>query len=386
MKNLFRIRWTKAVCILSFCGMSLVSCRENSSGGASAKTYETMTITSSFKTLYSRYTATLQGRQDVEIRPQVSGTITTVCVEEGAKVSKGQILFIIDQVPYEAALKTATAQVEVAKSNVATARITMESKAELFKQHIISSLEKQTAENTFASQEAELALALAQEENARNNLSYTVVKSPVDGIAGMLPYRVGALVSPTMTTPLTTVSDNSEIYAYFSMTEAQILSLSRQNGSLRKALVAMPDVRLILSDGSEYAYRGTIDAVSGVIDATTGAVSLRATFPNAEGVILSGGSATLVFPYERESCFVIPQSATYEVQDKIYVFRVVNGKVTATLVTVSATSDGKEYIIENGLAAGDVIVTEGVSTLKEGTAVQSKTISTGQSKTGNTNS
>lgn len=372
MKKLFRIRWTKAFCILSFCGIVLGSCNENSSGGSMSKEYETMKLAPSGKTLYSRYTATLQGRQDVEIRPQVSGTITQICVEEGASVCKGQTLFIIDQVPYEAALNTATAQVEVAKSNVATARITMESKAELFRQNIISALEKQTAENTFASQEAELALALAQEVNARNNLSYTVVKSPVDGTAGMMPYRVGSLVSSTIDTPLTTVSDNSEIYAYFSMTETQILTLSRQSGSLRKALVAMPEVRLILNDGSEYAYSGKIDAVSGVIDVATGAVSLRATFPNAEGVIMSGGSATIIFPYERESCLVIPQSATYEVQDKVYVFKVVDGRATATLVMVSATSDGKEYIVESGLSAGDVIVTEGVSTLKEGTVVQPK--------------
>lgn len=134
------------------------------------------------------------------------------------------------------------------------------------------------------SQKASLSLAQAQETNARNNLSYTVVKSPVDGTAGMISYRVGALVGPTMTTPLINVSDNSEIYAYFSMTEAQILSLARRSGSLRKAVQEMPDVQLILSDGSEYAYRGKIDAVSGVIDATTGAVSLRATFQNAEGV------------------------------------------------------------------------------------------------------
>lgn len=372
MKKLFKIGWIKAICILSVCSVALVSCKEKSSEGSMTRVYATLTIASCQKTLYSRYTATLQGRQDVEIRPQVSGTITNVCVAEGAQVCKGQPLFIIDQVPYESALKTAIAQVEVAKSNVATARITFESKVELFRQNIISSLEKQTAENTLASQEAELMLAQAQEVNARNDLSYTVVKSPVDGTAGMIPYRVGALVSPTISIPLTTVSDNSEVYAYFSMTEAQILSLSRHSGSLRKALTAMPEVRLILSDGSEYAYRGKIDAVSGVIDAGTGTVSLRATFPNAEGVILSGGSATVVFPYERESCFVIPQSATYEVQDKVYVFKVVDGRAIATLITVSATSDGKEYIIESGLTAGDVIVTEGVSTLKEGTVIQSK--------------
>lgn len=369
------ITMAEAALAVAFCLVLFFSCNEKPAADA-GKTYETMVLTTSGKSLYSRFTATLRGRQDVEIRPQVSGTITEVCVAEGAPVHKGQTLFVIDQVPYQAALQTAQAQVRVAQAEVSNARLTAESKDELFRQNIVSSLEKETAYNLLESQKASLLLAEAQETNARNNLSYTLVKSPVEGTAGMMPFRVGTLVSPTMTDPLTTVSDNREIYAYFSMTEAQILSLSRQSGSLGKALQEMPAVQLILSDGSEYAYRGMIDAVSGVIDATTGAVSLRATFLNIEGVMLSGGSATLVFPYERTGCIVIPQSATYEVQDKVYAFTVKNNRAVATLITVSATSDGKEYIVEEGLKAGDTIVTEGVSTLKEGTAIQLKQIST----------
>lgn len=375
MKRLLIVTLVELALLFGACFFFLVSCTEKKTG-ETTKSYETLTLSPGNKLLTSRYTATLQGRQDVEIRLQVSGTITEVCVAEGQPVSKEQPLFIIDQIPYEAALKTAEAQVKVASADVSTARLTAESKDELFRKNIISSLEKQTADNTLQSQLASLALAEAQATNARNNLSYTVVKSPVDGTAGMMPYRVGALVGPNITTPLTTVSDNSQVYAYFSMTESQILSLSRQSGSIRKALDEMPAVKLLLSDGSEYAYTGKIDAVSGVIDATTGAVSLRATFPNAEGVILSGGSATIIFPYERESCIVIPQSATYEVQNKVYAYKVVDGCAVATLINVSATSDGKEYIVEEGLKAGDVIVTEGVSTLKEGTAIQPKETNT----------
>lgn len=369
MKRLLIITLVELALLFGIGFFLLVSCKADKTG-ETAKSYETLALSSSRKSLTSRYTATLRGRQDVEIRPQVSGTIIEVCVTEGEPVRKGQPLFIIDQVPYEAALKTAQAQVEVARSEVSTASLTADSKKELFRQNIISVLDKQTADNTLQSRQASLALAQTQEINARNNLSYTVVKSPVNGMAGMMPYRVGALVGPDITTPLTTVSDNSEIYAYFSMTEAEILSLSRRSGSIRKALDEMPAVKLLLSDGSEYAYSGKIDAVSGVIDPTTGAVSLRATFPNEEGVILSGGSATVIFPYERESCIVIPQSATYEVQDKVYAYKVVNGCATATLISVSATSDGKEYIVEDGLKAGDMIVVEGVSTLKEGTVIQ----------------
>lgn len=370
MKRLFLIVTAVEVTAAVAIGLTLLTSCKGVTEAKTSKTYATLTLAPAHKALYTRYTTTLQGCQDVEVRPQVSGTITEVAIAEGAPVRRGQTLFVIDQVPYLAALKTAVAQVEVAKANVATARLTAQSKTELFRQNIVSALEKQTADNTLESQQASLALAQAGEENARNDLSYTVVTSPVDGTAGMIPYRVGALVGPTLETPLTTVSDNSRIHAYFSMTEAQVLALSRQSGSLQKALKSMPDVRLLLSDGSEYAHPGKMDAVSGVIDPTTGAVSLRATFPNEEGVMLSGGSATIVFPYERAACIVVPQSATYEVQDKVYVFKVVNGAATATLITVSPTSDGQEYVVESGLSADDVIVTEGVSTLKEGTVIQ----------------
>lgn len=352
--------------------MGLSACHQ-SKESASAGSYETMQVNRTTKTLTSRFSAALKGKQDVEIRPQVSGTITELCVEEGAQVAKGQPLCIIDQIPYQAALETAVANVKVAEANVATARMTAESKKELFDKNIISSLEKQTAANTLKSQEASLALAKAQETNARNDLSYTVVKSPVNGKAGMFPYKVGALVGPTMNTPLTSVSDNSEIYAYFSMTEKEILTLSRQAGSLEKALQDMPQIGLLLSDGSIYAYKRKVDAVSSVVDASTGALSLRATFPNREHVIPSGGTGTILFPFEQAGCIAIPQNATYEVQDKRYVYKVVDGKAVSSLITVFPIDDGQEYIVTDGLKAGETIVTEGVGTLKEGTRIAAST-------------
>lgn len=183
-----------------------------------------MEVTRGTRTLNQNYTAVINGRQSVEIRPQVSGTITQICIDEGAKVKKGQTLVIIDQVPYEAALQTAVANVKNAEAAVATARLTAESKEELFKEHVVSDFDLQTARNSLFQAEATLAQAKADEINARNNLSYTEVKSPVDGVSGMLPYRVGALVDASISTPLTTVSDDEEMYVYFSMTESQILS------------------------------------------------------------------------------------------------------------------------------------------------------------------
>ena len=308
----------------------------------------------------------------MEIRPQVSGTITQVCIDEGAKVHKGQPLFIIDQVPYQAALETAEANVKSAEAAVSTARMTAESKQTLFNNKVVSAFDLQTAKNSLLEAEAALAQARASETSARNNLSYTVVKSPVDGVASMIPYRVGALVDSSISTPLTTVSDDEEMYAYFSLTESQVLSLIREYGTLDKTIEQMPPVELRLSDGQMYAHKGRIDAISGSISSGTGAVSLRATFPNPERMLRNGSSGTLIFPYQRDSVLVVPQEATYEIQDKVFVYRVADGKATSAQVTVFPVNDGQEYIVKSGLKEGDIIVAEGAGLLQEGTEVLMK--------------
>ena len=331
-----------------------------------------MTLSPADRTLTREYTAVVEGRQSVEIRPQVSGTITEVCIDEGAKVSKGQPLFIIDQVPYQAALETAIANVKSAEAAVATARMTADSKQTLFDNKVVSAFDLQTAKNSLLEAEAALAQAKAQETSARNDLSYTVVKSPVDGVASMIPYRVGALVDASISTPLTTVSDDEEMYVYFSLTESQVLSLIREHGTLDKTLAQMPEVSLRLSDGQLYDHTGHIDAISGTISSGTGAVSLRATFPNPERMLRNGSSATLIFPYQRDSVLVVPQEATYEIQDKVFVYKVVDGKAASSQVTVFPVNDGKEYIVESGLKTGDVIVAEGAGLLQEGTLINEK--------------
>lgn len=356
-------------CVLSVCCCVLMTACGDTPQTPVERHYETLAIGRSSKTFDSYYTATLRGRQDVEIRPQVAGTITAIRVEEGAVVRKGQTLFIIDQVPYQAALQTAEANVEVARANVATAEITAESKEQLYKKNIVSMYDLRTSRNTLQSQRAALVLAEAQAVNARNDLSYTEVKSPVDGIAGMIPYRVGALVGPDISEPLTRVSDNRQMHAYFSMSENQVLALRRNAGSLEKVMEQMPQVELRLSDGTRYPEKGRIDAISGVIDPTTGAISLRATFPNEDYILSSGGSGSVVYPYVVENAVVIPQAATYEVQDKIYVYKVVDGKAVSAMIEVLDVSDGREYVVTEGLAEGDVIVAEGVGTLKEGTQI-----------------
>lgn len=346
----------------------VTSCKEQKSQTAGSD-YQTQKVTLSDRTVYSTFSATIQGKQDVGVYPQISGLITAVLVKEGAAVKKGQTLFIIDQVPYKAALRTAKANVEVAEASVATAKMTVDSKEELFKENVVSQFDLQTARNSLRSANATLAQAQAELLNARNNLSYTVIKSPVDGIAGMSSYRVGDLVSSSMSSPMISVSDNSEMYAYFSMTEKQILALSRQNGSLTDALKTMPEVKLLLSDGSEYQEKGHIDAISGMIDTSTGSVTLRAVFPNSKNILRSGSTGNIKFPYTKKNCMVIPQTATYELQDKVFVYKVVDGKTQSTQVKVFEVNDGKEYIVESGLNMGDVIIAEGAGLLSNGISV-----------------
>lgn len=358
--------------LMLLCCLSAAGCKQ--APPAQMETgYEMMTLAPTDRMLSSTYSATIRGRQDIEIYPQVAGFLTKVSVAEGERVKKGQTLFIIDQVPYEAALQTALANVEAARASLATAQLTYDSKQELFRQNVVSEFDLSTAKNSLLAAKAQLAQMKAQEVNARNNLSYTVVKSPADGVVGMLPYRVGALVSANLPQPLTTVSDNSDMYVYFSMTENQLLGMIRQYGSKEEALRRMPEIDLQLNDRSVYSRKGKIETISGVIDRNTGTVSLRAVFPNEEGLLHSGGSGNVVVPVQKKGTLVIPQSAAFEVQDKVFIYKVVDGKAQSFPVEVTRVNGGKEYIVESGLAVGDKIVTEGVGLLREGTPVREKT-------------
>ena len=338
-------------------------------GGKAPAHYRTVTVALSDQTLQTRYAATLEGRQLVEIRPQVSGTITEICFNEGDKVSKGQTLFILDQVPYKAAVEVADANVKSAEAKLKTAKLTADSNKELFEKDVISGYELQTAQNALAEAQAAYAQAKAQMTTAHNNLSYTVVKSPVNGVASMTSYRVGALVSSSIASPLVTVSDDSSVYVYFSLSENQILDLMSQYGSQEKFLAGMPDVQLILSNGRAYGSSGRIDAVSGVIDQSTGSVRVRACFPNKERILRSGASATLVIPVTRKDCIAIPQTATFEIQEKVFVYKVVDGKAESAEIKVLALNNGTDYIVESGLEVGEVIVAEGAGLIREGTLI-----------------
>ena len=342
-------------------------CQEKTTKTKHTREYNAMILHTATRKLSSTYSATIRGKQDVDIRPKVQGYITDIKVKEGSIVRQGQTLFIIDQVPYQAALATAEANVNVAKAQVDAAELSATSKEKLFEQNIISDFDLRMARTTLASAKAQLAQARANELTASNNLSYTLVKSPVDGVVGTLPFHVGTLVSPSDATPMTSVS-----YVYFSMSESQVLSLKRQYGALENALQELPPVQLQLSDGTIYTEKGRIEAISGIIDPTTGSVTLRAKFPNRKRLLLSGGSGTVILPHRQEGCVVIPQHATFEVQDKVYAYKIENGVAKATIIGVFEISNGKEYIVESGLIEGDTIVVEGIGLLRDDTPIKIK--------------
>ena len=362
-------KWLRLIGIVG-CTVWMASCKQATDAGVKPSYYATMKVEATDKELSTSYSATIRGRQDIDIYPQVSGTIEKLCVTEGQKVRRGQLLFIIDQVPYKAALKTAVANVEAARAALATAELTYNSNKELYAQKVVSEFSLKTAENSYLTAKAQLSQAEAQEISARNNLSYTEVKSPSDGVVGALPYRAGALVSPSLPQPLTTVSDNSDMYVYFSMTENQLLALTRQYGSMDEALKNMPQAELRLNDNSVYDKKGTIESISGVIDRQTGTVVARVVFPNESRLLHSGASGTVVVPTTYKNCIVIPQEATVQLQDKTVVYKVVDGKAVSALITVAGINDGREYVVLDGLEVGDEIVSTGAGLLREGTQVK----------------
>lgn len=324
----------------------------------------TITLAPQTADLQTTFPATIKGKTDIDIRPQVTGFITKVHVDEGQRVRKGQVLFTLDQVTFQAAVDQARAAVNNAQTAVNTAKMTADSKKALFDKNIISQYEYNLSQNSLAQAQSQLATAKAALASAQKNLAYTVVTAPSDGVVGTIPNREGSLASPSSAQPLTTVSDNSEVYAYFSLTEKDLLNLVGEGQrTIDAAIKSMPEVQLRLNDGSLYPYSGKVATVSGVIDNNTGASSVRALFNNPNGVLRSGGTGQVIIPDKRDSVIVIPQKATFELQDRRFAY-VVNdsNKVVSTPITVEAKNDGKNFVVLTGLKPGDRIAIEGVGT------------------------
>lgn len=360
----------KSILPLAIAMVGLLGCSPNEQGKqqaqASEQGYKLLTLQTENRSVQTEYSASLLGQRVIKIFPQISGTLKEQRINEGESVRRGQVLFVIDQVPYQAALAQANANVQAAQAAVSTAKIAYEAKERLHKERIISDIELKTSHNNLQNAEAALAQAKAAALSARNNLSYTTITSPADGVAGILPYSIGALVGPNMAESLTVISENQEMDAYFSLDEAQLLGILRKYGSVEAAMKQMPDVELRLSDGSLYPHKGRIESISGVVEQSTGASQIRAHFPNPDRLLRSGSAVSVILPMSFEEVCVVPQSATVRLQDKILVYKEVDGKAVGQVIRVAPLNNGQEYIVVEGLKAGDVIVAEGAGLLREG--------------------
>ncbi|MCH5216937.1 MAG: efflux RND transporter periplasmic adaptor subunit [Muribaculaceae bacterium] len=365
---------------LLICGIGMIglsSCKKgDSTQGTQQQAPElaVMTIGETDANLETSFPATLEGENDVEIRPQVSGFLTKVHVQDGQTVKKGQVLFTIDQVQLQAAVEQAEAAVKVAQANVNTAQTNVTNNKILLDRNIISQSAYQTSVDGLNSAKAQLNQAQAALTSARKNLSYTSVTAPVDGIVGTIPYKEGTLVSPS--TLLTVLSNNSAMQAYFSMNEKYVLDLTDGGKrSLRQAVDSLPEVSLRLANGSVYPYKGKVVSISGVIDPSTGSAQAKAIFPNPDGMLHSGNTGNIMMPVTYSATIEIPQSATYEVQDMKFVYVVGDSAILHSRpITVAAENDGKNYIVTSGLTPGETIVTEGVGiSAADGITIRPKT-------------
>ncbi|MDE6116848.1 MAG: efflux RND transporter periplasmic adaptor subunit [Duncaniella sp.] len=365
---------TAGISVMLASAILLPSCSNGNQQQQQAPAPEIATITLSPQgaDLQTTFPATIKGKTDIDIRPQVTGFITKVHVDEGQRVRKGQVLFTLDQVQFNAAVDQARAAVNSAQTAVNTQQMTVDNKKALLDKNIISQYEYQMALNSLDQAKAQLANAKAALVTAQKNLAYTVVTSPSDGVVGSIPNREGSLASPSSAQPLTTVSENSQVYAYFSLTEKDLLALVGEGDrSIEAAIKAMPEVKLRLNDGTMYPLTGKVATVSGVIDNNTGSSSVRALFNNPNGVLRSGGTGQIIMPNDKENVIVIPQKSTFELQDRRFVY-VVNdsNKVVSTPITVDPLNDGKTFVVTSGLNSGDRIAIEGVGTkLKDGMVI-----------------
>ena len=351
---------------------ALVSCGGGGMPNFGDNEYPVETVAAQNAQLQTTYPATINGIQDVEIRPKTSGFLTKVCVKEGQTVSAGQLLFVIDNETFQAQVRQAQAAVNTAQNAVNTAKLTYENSKQLHANKVIGDYELQTSENAFLGAQAQLAQAQAALANAREALSFCYVKSPAKGVVGTLPYKVGALVSASNV--LTHVADISQMEVYFSVTEKDMLIMSKGEGGLNGAIEKMPTVKLQLADGSVYDYEGKVVAASGVINQATGTVQLKAHFPNPDKMLKSGGSGSIILPQMSEAAIVIPQSVVMEVQNKKFVY-VVDDKGVAryTEITVNPQTDGVNYIVTGGLNEGDRYVTNGITKLHDGDTIKAIT-------------
>ena len=342
-----------------------------SCGGGGGRTqfgdneYPVVTVGTSSASMQSSFPATIKGVQDVQICPKVQGFIRQINVKEGQTVGAGQVLFVLDNVTYQAQVRQSEASVNTAQASFNTAKLSLENSQKLHESGVIGDFELQSATNSYESAKAGLAQAQAGLASAKEMLSFCYVKSPAAGVVGTLPYKVGTLVNTASV--LTTVSNNSSMEVYFSLTEKDALAMSQTAGGQNAAISALPNVQLQLADGTIYNHDGKVTKMSGVIDASTGSVQVIALFPNPEKVLKSGGSGAIIIPKSNSEAIIIPQSCVSEVQNKKFVYILgKDNKVKYTEIKVDPQNDGNNYIVTDGLKVGDKYITNGITKLSDG--------------------
>lgn len=320
----------------------------------------------------SEYSAQIFGKTDIKIYPRIEGYLQKVMVKEGERVRKGQLLFSIDQAPLLSALKAAEASVMSAEALVEKALKDYEAKQLLHQRNVVSDFDLEQTKREVGIAKANLAAAKAEYASARNSLDFSQLRSPSDGVVGRINFRRGDLVGPTMSEPLTVISDNSQMYACFSLSERVITDYLCRYGSMDKVIENMPKPVLRLSNGEIYSQTGEVESISAVVESSTSAVSVRAVFSNPDKLLLSGSSGRIVFSSPIKDAIVVPCEAAFELLDKTYICKIVNQRATNVLVEAERVNNGKSLVITKGLQEGDTIVAKGVGSIAEGTKVKDR--------------
>ncbi len=361
-------------------GFLLNSC--NSSSGTMLQTQSlqalpVITVNALPATTYQEFSASLEGTKDIEVRPQVDGTLDKIYVDEGAYVKKGQPLFRINDRIYREQYNNARANLLAAKANLVNAQISVSKLTPLVENNVISDVQLKTAKAGYDAAAAQVSQAEAMVRNSQISLGYTTIKAPVDGYIGRIPYKTGSLVGLTTPEPLTVLSDIKDVYAYFSMSENDFLQFRNQftGNTIAEKLKQLPPVELLLADNSVYPQKGKVQTVSGQFNNSMGAISFRASFPNGGGLLRSGNTGKIRIPRSVSSALIIPQEATFELQDKVLVFVVGDSnKVASVPITITGKSGGY-YLVEKGVKPGEKIVYSGLDRLREGVKIDPQLIS-----------
>jgi membrane fusion protein (multidrug efflux system) len=361
------------VILIAIIAISLFSCspKPQTAQAPPPPALPVATITSGSQTTYQEYPASIEGTVNVEVRPQISGALDKVFVDEGAFVNAGQPIFKINEQPYRAALNNALASLHAAEAALGNAQIEVDKLTPLVANKVVSDYQLKTAKASYQVAKANIESAKANVSTAQINLGYTLIKAPVSGYIGRLLKKQGSLVSPQDVQALTQLSDVHDVHVYFSLGEKDFVSFKEQypGETLKDKLKHLPSVALLLADGSEYAKQGKIDVIDGQFDKTTGAITVRASFSNPNGLLRSGNTGKVRLSLQHTDALIVPESATIEMQDKVFVFALADSnKVKKVPISIVGKS-GTNYLVNDGVKAGDQIVLSGIDHLQEGTVI-----------------